>query len=531
MIKTRWVRNAAVFGTAVTLSLACVSTASESSAASFCQETEMAGLSLSLDKFYTENYADTKEPDSNTTMVQATMAPVVSGSPAASAVSTATAAPTAGASVSPSAAPSEADKKTEEERKEERVAKQFRDLGISTASNYVNIRKKPTTDSKILGKLYKGHSAKIIGEKKGWVKIESGSVTGYIRKDLLAIGEKAEKLAGKYGTAIAKVKKGVTLNVRAKKSTKSTILTQIPEEEKYEIIGESDNWYRIALDDGTKGYVAKEFVNTRVHFQKAISIEEEQEEIRRRQEAERAEQERLAALAAEQEAESTGSSSTIEGEGSDYISDPSSSDDSESRDDSNTSNSDSSENSSNSDDSNNSDDSDSSSNSDGTDNSENSSSSSDSDGTENSEDTESSNSSSGSSGEDSGNSEGTPVQEGSSGSAVASYACKFVGNPYVWGGTSLTKGADCSGFIMSVYAQFGYSLPHSSAAQAGCGRSVSLSKLQPGDLLFYRNGGRIGHVTMYIGGGRVVHASNKKDGIKISNYNYRQPACARRIIG
>lgn len=115
--------------------------------------------------------------------------------------------------------------------------------------------------------------------------------------------------------------------------------------------------------------------------------------------------------------------------------------------------------------------------------------------------------------------------------SIASYATKFVGNPYVWGGSSLTNGADCSGFTMAVYAQFGYSLPHSSGAQAGCGRSVSFSNLQPGDLIFYRNGGSIGHVAMYIGGGRVVHASNKKDGIKISNYRYRTPACARRIIG
>ncbi|HBI59984.1 MAG TPA: peptidoglycan endopeptidase, partial [Lachnospiraceae bacterium] len=123
------------------------------------------------------------------------------------------------------------------------------------------------------------------------------------------------------------------------------------------------------------------------------------------------------------------------------------------------------------------------------------------------------------------------VPSGTSGSAIANYACKFVGRPYVWGGTSLTNGADCSGFTMSVYAQFGYSLPHSSAAQSGYGRSVSMSNLQPGDLLFYKNGGRIGHVAIYIGGGRIVHASNERDGIKISSYNYRQPACARRIVG
>ena len=126
----------------------------------------------------------------------------------------------------------------------------------------------------------------------------------------------------------------------------------------------------------------------------------------------------------------------------------------------------------------------------------------------------------------------SPTEESASlRSRIVNYAMKFLGNPYVWGGTSLTRGADCSGFTMAVYAQFGYSLPHSSGAQAGCGRSVSFSNLQPGDLIFYRNGGSIGHVAMYIGGGRVVHASNKKDGIKISNYRYRTPACARRIIG
>lgn len=121
------------------------------------------------------------------------------------------------------------------------------------------------------------------------------------------------------------------------------------------------------------------------------------------------------------------------------------------------------------------------------------------------------------------------------GSRVASYARQFVGNPYVYGGSSLTNGADCSGFIMSVYAHFGYGLPHSSSAQAGYGRAVSTSSLQPGDLLFYGSGSGINHVAMYIGGGQVVHASNSapypKGGIKISSAFYRTPVCARRIVG
>ena len=116
------------------------------------------------------------------------------------------------------------------------------------------------------------------------------------------------------------------------------------------------------------------------------------------------------------------------------------------------------------------------------------------------------------------------------GSQIANYACQFVGNPYVYGGTSLTGGADCSGFTMAVFANFGIGLPHNAAAQSGCGTPVSLSDLQPGDLLFYDNGGGIGHVAIYIGGGSVVHASNPETGIKISSYNYRNPVAAVRCV-
>lgn len=84
---------------------------------------------------------------------------------------------------------------------------------------------------------------------------------------------------------------------------------------------------------------------------------------------------------------------------------------------------------------------------------------------------------------------------------------------------------------MSVYAQFGYSIPRTSSAQSTYGTSVSLSNVQPGDLIFYKNGSSVGHVGMYIGGGSIVHASNERDGIKISDMYYRQPSGARRIVG
>ena len=122
------------------------------------------------------------------------------------------------------------------------------------------------------------------------------------------------------------------------------------------------------------------------------------------------------------------------------------------------------------------------------------------------------------------------VPTSSSGASAASYACQFVGNPYVWGGSSLTNGADCSGFVMAVYAQFGISLPHNAAAQSNCGTQVSLSALEPGDLIFYSNGGGISHVAMYIGGGQIVHAASSRDGIKISAYNYHTPVKAVRFL-
>ncbi|MBQ2801779.1 MAG: C40 family peptidase [Lachnospiraceae bacterium] len=110
--------------------------------------------------------------------------------------------------------------------------------------------------------------------------------------------------------------------------------------------------------------------------------------------------------------------------------------------------------------------------------------------------------------------------------AIVSYALQFVGNPYVAGGTSLTNGADCSGFTYSVFADCGISIPRDSRSQAAGGTPVDLSAIQPGDLLFYSNGGSINHVALYIGNGQVVHASTAKTGIKISAYNYRTPCKA-----
>lgn len=114
------------------------------------------------------------------------------------------------------------------------------------------------------------------------------------------------------------------------------------------------------------------------------------------------------------------------------------------------------------------------------------------------------------------------VSYSGSGSSVADYATQFVGNPYVYGGTSLTNGADCSGFVMSVFANFGYSLPRVAAAQCDASTKKDISQIEPGDLVFYGSGA-IDHVALYIGDGKIIHASGAATGIKISNYDYEQP--------
>ena len=110
--------------------------------------------------------------------------------------------------------------------------------------------------------------------------------------------------------------------------------------------------------------------------------------------------------------------------------------------------------------------------------------------------------------------------------AIVAYAKQFLGNPYVYGGTSLTNGADCSGFTQSVFAHFGITTGRSSRDQAAKGKEISMSAIQPGDLLFYASGNYINHVAIYIGDGKIIHSSNPTTGITITKYNYRTPCKA-----
>ena len=460
MLKSRrFKRKAVCLGLTATLIAGFAVTFVVPTAANICRELNMAGISLSLDKFSSNN----KDSIINSSVSQpAQTATEASVSATPEATTEATAEPVK----------KKAPKKNDQPKRVDKGLVTDMDVkAISTASDYVHVRRKPNTHSKIVGRLYKGCSADVLKTKNGWAKIRSGNVTGYIKKSYLAIGDDAKKMIGKYGQKYVRVKTSVvTLNVRKKADIKSKILTQIPIEENYDVIKSTDHWYKIEIDGDTKGYVRKEYVTLHVRFKHAKSMAEIKAEHRRKLAAKRAQRQRLAALAASRSTRSTSSSSS-------------------------------------------------------------SRSSSSRRSTSSRSSYSSRRSSSSSSSSSSSNSSSTASASGSTGSDIASYAQKFVGNPYRWGGTSLTNGADCSGFTMTIYGQYGYSLPHSSAAQAGCGRSVSLSSVQPGDLIFYKHGGRVGHVAMYIGGGRVVHAQSARTGITTSSMYYNQPACVRRIVG
>lgn len=341
-----------------------------------------------------------------------------------------------------------------------KVNSPYANLGVSKANNFVNIRSKPSTESEIVGKLYRGCAADILEYLDGgWVKIKSGDVNGYIASDYLAIGDAAEAMSDEYATKYATVVNTATLRVREGQGTDTDTLALIPGGETYVVLKEHEEWAEILLgaeENGRDltGFVSKDYLEIKVEFKFAISIEEEQRMIKAQQEAERAERERLERLAQEKAEREEAARRAAEAKKNQQKN--------------------------------------------------------------NQKSTE------------------TKVVTSSTGSKlgieISTYAQKFIGNPYKWGGESLTKGADCSGFVQTIYRQFGYSIPRTSREQAGFGKKVSVDNMQPGDLIFYASKGRVNHVAMYIGNGMIVHAANSRQGIIRSKYNYRAVYCVRRVI-
>lgn len=326
----------------------------------------------------------------------------------------------------------------------------------------LNIRKKKSIDSEIVGKLKKGNIVTVLEKGAEWSKIESGNANGYVYNQYLKFGDDVETFAkSNQIQRVAKVSVE-TLRVREKPSTKSYIVTLLSEGETYQVKNVSDGWAKVSVN-GKTGYISVDYAKIRYSFGKAKTMKEIQEAQQKKKAKEAA---RKAEQSKKVKAVKTVASSSMTKE-------------------------------------------------------ETNTSSSSSKTTERSSAV-------------SGSASASSISGATIGQKVANYAQQFVGNPYRYGGNSLTGGIDCSGFTQQVLAKFGYSISRTSSSQATEGIRVSTSNLRAGDLLFYGDGGGINHVAIYIGGGQVVHASNSapypKGGIKISSAFYRIPVCARRII-
>ncbi len=354
-----------------------------------------------------------------------------------------------------------------------RVPSPYENLAIANVKSYVNIRSGPSTEDEAIGKLYKGCVANVLGYEGDWVKIQSGNLKeGYIRGDYLLIGWDAEEKIEEHCEKIATVNCSV-LNVRTGMSTSDDIYDQIPKGESYYVAEEYEEWVKIILgqDDNTgaahTGYVYKQYVDLSYEFKYAVTKEEEEAKKAAEEAARKAEEARLKKLAEEEAARKAAAEAKKKKE------------------------------------------------------EEAKKAAAKKEAEEAKKLLE--------------EQEELATDAAKLRKEVASYALNFVGNPYVWGGTSLTKGADCSGFVQSIYKQFGYSIPRVSRDQAKsagyCNVTPDLDHLLPGDLIFYANSkGVVDHVAMYIGDGKVVHASTPKSGIIVSSYQLRTPYKARRVI-
>lgn len=356
------------------------------------------------------------------------------------------------------------------------TASEFADIAVAQVNHYVNVRQEPDTESEILGKLYDKSAATVLETTEdGWYRITSGNVNGYVKAEYVVVGD--EELARSVGTRLATVTT-TTLFVRTEPTTEAKVLTMLPDGDDVVVTDEStEGWAKVSTADGD-GYVALDYVTLSTEYIHAESKAEEEARLAREEaerqaaaraaeEARKAREAEAARAAAEQEAARKAAEKQEvkkSGAGSSAGSSSGSS---------------------------------------------------------------AGSSSGGSAGSGSGSSAGQSAQTASSnGQAVVDYARQFLGNPYVYGGNSLTNGTDCSGFVKGVYAAFGINLPRTSSEQRSVGYAVSLSEIQPGDIVCYS-----GHVGIYAGNNTLIHASNEKTGITLTSpVTYRSVLAVRRIF-
>lgn len=354
-----------------------------------------------------------------------------------------------------------------------RVPSPYENLAIANVKTYVNIRSGPSTDYEAVGKLYKGCVANVLGYEGDWVKIQSGNLEeGYIRGDYLLIGWDAEEKIEQYCDKIATVNCEV-LNVRTGMSTSDSIYDKIPRGESYYVVEEYEEWVKIVLsqDDNTG------MEHTGYVYKEYVDLSYEfQYAVTKEEEAAQKAAEEAAKKAEQERLRKLAEEEAARKKAA--------------------------------------------------------------------EEKQKAEEEAKKKAEQKEAEEAKKLLEEQAAlttdsaklrQEVAAYALNFIGNPYKWGGTSLTNGADCSGFVQSIYKQFGYTLPRVSKDQAKSAGYMDVTPdeahLLPGDLIFYTdNKGVVNHVGIYIGNGQIVHAATRKAGIKISSYLMQTPYKARRVI-
>ena len=368
-------------------------------------------------------------------------------------------------------------------------------LAFAQCEEYINIRQNPDTDSEVVAKIYNHGAAEIEEQDGDWYKIRSGNAEGYVKAEYFATGAEAETIAEQAAYRVAEVYPD-QLNVRTEPSEDSDVVTTASKDQELEVVAWDGDWMKVALGDDVYGYINAYYVGYNVYYPQAETLEEEQARLAAEQQAAESWDDSEVETRAEEtgyeetEAPGYGEPGYEETEAPGYE-EPG--------------------------------------------NEETEAPSYEEPGNEETEapgyeepgyeETEAP-----------GNEETeAPAYEeteapstSGTGQQIVDYAVQFVGNPYVWGGTSLTNGADCSGFTLSVFANFGIGLSRTAESQSYGGTSVDFGSLQPGDLLFYNSTGSIDHVAIYIGGGQIVHAANSRKGIIISDAYYQTPVCARR---
>ena len=399
------------------------------------------------------------------------------------------------------------------------------ELIFAQCKEYVNIRSEADENSEVVAKLYNDGSATVEEtEDNGWYKIKSGNAEGYVKAEYFATGEQAKEIADQVAYNVAVVN-AEALNIRTAPSEESDVIDVAEQSQELEVVDTSGDWATVALGNDVYGFIHPDYCEYKTYYPTAVTLEEEaarEEAMRRAEEAkaQAAEEASYEEAADNGEEVSEDTSYSEESVSTDTSYDDGRASTDTSYDDGSASTDTSYDNGSTS-----------------TDTSyDNGSASTDtsydngSTGTDTSYDN-------GSTGTDTSYDNGSTstdtttdssANDSSLGQQIADYAVQFVGNPYVYGGSSLTNGTDCSGFTMSVMANFGIGLARTAADQSYGGTSVAISDIMPGDLLFYSDGSGISHVALYIGGGQIVHAATESQGIIISNYNYDAPVCAAR---